>query len=70
LCKCTGDPGFTDTGGTGDQQVEVFFDPLALRQIQYQGFVQPAGLLEVDVFDAGILFGRNRDRFIYSGILF
>ena len=51
----TGQPGFTDTGGAADAQVETVAQPLATAQLQDQRLIQPARAAVVDVFDAGVV---------------
>ena len=53
MCQGTGQIGFADTGGADDDDVLGLLDPVAAGQPHYQGFIQGAGRLEVDILDAG-----------------
>ena len=50
-----GQPGFTDTGGAADDQVEAVAQPLTTAQLQDQRLIQSARAAVVDVFEAGVV---------------
>lgn len=54
LPQGTGQPGFADTAGPGDQQVALLFDPAACSQLLEERLVQAAWRTEIHVFNAGI----------------
>ena len=47
MCQSTGQPGFPDPGGTGDQRVQVFLHPLAAGQTLDKPFIQ-IGIFSVE----------------------
>ena len=55
VCQGTGQPGFAHAGGAGDEDIEVFADPLAGGQRLYQGFVQSPRMAIVDILQGGIM---------------
>ena len=56
----TGNPGFTDPGGPGNEQVQTLPDPLATGEIEHQGFVQAPWVPVIQVFNGGLLSQPRR----------
>jgi hypothetical protein len=48
--------GFADAGGTGDDHVLVFLDPVAGEEPEDDGFIDSPGVFVVEVFGAGLDF--------------
>jgi len=50
--QCTGQEGFPASGGAGNEKVVVLIHPVAGSQLGDQGFVQAAGVAEVDILQS------------------
>ena len=55
IAQSTGEPGFPDAGGTGDENVSGMGDPLGVGQLQEDLFIQAARMAVVDVFESGLV---------------
>jgi hypothetical protein len=51
----TGQEGFTTSRGSGDEYIVVLSDPVAGTQLGDQGFIQAAGMAEVDILQNRLL---------------
>ena len=56
LGQGAGEEGFAPSGGSGDDHVLVFLDPVAGEKPQDHGFIDSPGVFVVDVFGAGLDF--------------
>jgi hypothetical protein len=50
--QCTGQEGFPASGGAGNEKIVVLIHPVAGSQLGDQGFVQAAGVAEVDILQS------------------
>jgi hypothetical protein len=50
--QCTGQEGFPASGGTSNEKIVVLIHPVAGSQLGDQGFVQAAGVAEVDILQS------------------
>jgi hypothetical protein len=50
--QCTGQEGFPTSGGAGNEKIVVLIHPVAGSQLGDQGFVQAAGVAEVDILQS------------------
>jgi len=53
VCQSTGQPGFPDPGGTGDEHVQVFLQPLAAGQALDKPFIQAPSVTVINIFEGG-----------------
>jgi hypothetical protein len=56
LSEGTGEKGFSDTRGTGDQKVLMVSDPVAGGKSEEDRFLDTPGCFEINVLDAGLEF--------------
>jgi hypothetical protein len=56
LSQGTSEEGFSDTRGTGDQNILMASDPVTGGEIQEHRFFDASGCFKVNIFDAGLEF--------------
>jgi hypothetical protein len=52
----TGEPGFADAGGAGEQQVQVLAQVLSGAQLLHQALIESSAVTVIDILDTGGLF--------------
>lgn len=55
VSECASDPSLADSGGPGDQDVELAIEVLTAGELLHEAFVEAASMTIVDVFDARLL---------------
>ena len=58
MCERAGEPGLADAARTGDEDVEVFAQPAPGGEGKDEGFVESAGVADIDVLDTGVGMGQ------------